>query len=227
MISTPDVGEPAPPSKPWSPGDDPKAVLELLERRRLAIDQVMWQAPALVVTAHSFLFLAALNPSFPKWGRIAVLVAGLSAVIAAFHSLAKQRYLEIVHTQAIKRCMTTLRYPNIYRGELASLWPDREARHEHTRSLIDLETVLGPKGYEELIVKIPSYQLWLLTFVVFGSVDVFIFAVLTGMGWWGLAIPGALAIALFVVRHWPDGAEPSGPARGSDAAVVESADISK
>lgn len=83
----------------------------------------MWQAPALVVAAQSFLFLAALNGSFPEWGRIVVLIAGLFAVIAAAHSITKQRYLEELHSVAIRRCLRLLGYPNIYRDGLGSLKP--------------------------------------------------------------------------------------------------------
>ncbi len=150
----PESEQPAKPS-PWSPGNDPKAVLALLERRRLAIDQVMWQAPALVVAAQSFLFLAALNSSFPEWGRVAVLIAGLFAVIAAAHSLTKQRYLEKLHSLAIRRCLGLLGYPNIYRDGLGSLKPTA-------------------KLYDQAIVTFPSFRLWLVTFFVFGCVDVFI-----------------------------------------------------
>lgn len=163
----------------WKPGEQADRVLELLERRRLAIDQVMWQTPALIVAAQAFLFIVALNPATPDWGRIAVMAAGLFAVSAAAHSLAKQRYLEVLHSQAIKRCLSALGLPGIYRDDLADLWSSRAlpGSSDYTRGLLDLERVLGGDRYRKWIVTRASYEVWLVAFGVFALVDCVILTV--------------------------------------------------
>lgn len=153
-------------------------MLELLERRRLAIDQVMWQAPALVLAAQAFLFVVALNPATPKWGRIVVMLAGLSALVAASHSLTKQRYLEVIHSEAIMLCLSVLGLPGVYRNALAPLWENRLAVSDPLvgRHVLDPERWLRKNGYERLIVKMPSFEVWLVVFLVFAGADLVVIA---------------------------------------------------
>jgi hypothetical protein len=162
-------------SETWSPPQDRadvERVLELLERRRLAIDQVMWQNPALVVTAQAFLFVVVFNASTPNWGRLVVMGAGLFAVVAAWQSLAKQRYLEVIHSEAIMLCLDKLGLPGIYRDGLGPLWAKRLAVREPsiTQHVLD-PARLGETSYRRLVVDLPSFELWLLAFLAFALTD--------------------------------------------------------
>ena len=105
------------------------------------------------------------------------MVAGLFAVSAAAHSLAKQRYLEVLHSLAIKRCLESLGLPSFYRDVLAPLRASRTTPGDQTRKLLDLEHLLGPERYRRWIAEQASYEVWLLAFGAFAIVDIVILIV--------------------------------------------------
>jgi hypothetical protein len=116
---------PAGPGRTELTAERARELLPMLEQRRAAIDQTMWQAPALSITAQAVLFAVALSKDTPQYGRITVLIVGLLAVLAALFSLLKQRYLEELHSEVIVACNVTLGQTAPYRRDLEDLRPRR------------------------------------------------------------------------------------------------------
>lgn len=75
--------------------------LTLLESRRSSADQGMWQAPALTIAAQAFLLAVLTDPGISDRARLAILVAGIAACIAAILSLIRLRAREILWSETI------------------------------------------------------------------------------------------------------------------------------
>jgi hypothetical protein len=73
-------------------------MLDHLDRRRLGIEQAMWQAPALTVAAQAFLLFVLTDRSVDPLARGFILVAGIMASAAALLSLIRQRSREVLYT---------------------------------------------------------------------------------------------------------------------------------
>lgn len=88
-------------SSPYQPPDPSKldpnilaSVYQSLTARRLGYDTLMWQVPALSLTAQAFLFTIALSSGSSPWARI--VASGLSFIIAiiSMQLMAKHRFHE-------------------------------------------------------------------------------------------------------------------------------------
>ncbi|MGO4691812.1 hypothetical protein [Glaciibacter sp. 2TAF33] len=86
-VSTPAVG----------PGDDrDRFAYDQLTARFLAHDQMLWQTPALALTAQAFLMTIALGPQVSAWKGAIASVLGLMVTVMSMHLLARHRFLELV-----------------------------------------------------------------------------------------------------------------------------------
>ena len=90
---TPDhVGEPV------VPAPDPSAVYQTLSARRISYDQMMWQVPALSLTAQAFLVAIAVNTALSRVVRVLALFLAMVSGALAMQLMAKQRFHEQVDT---------------------------------------------------------------------------------------------------------------------------------
>jgi hypothetical protein len=145
-----------------------RTLLPTLEQRRAAIDQTMWQAPALSVTAQAFLFAVALNPDTVEYGRITVLIVGMAAALAALFLLLKQRYLEELHSDLIIACQKLLGGIPPYRRDLEAVRPERKA--VCTRRERAWRRLQASKRFQE----VESFYVWAGALSAFAAADVYL-----------------------------------------------------
>lgn len=81
-------------------GERDAAFLDFLERRRSSLADAMWQAPGLTVAAQAFLLQVLTDPSISDATRLAILFAGLAAVLASTASLLRLRVREVQFSEA-------------------------------------------------------------------------------------------------------------------------------
>lgn len=127
------------------------ACYNAVAQRRLQYDALMWQVPALSLTAQAFLFTIALDGGA---GRLARVLAGLLAAIVSFLTvqlMAKHRWHE----------------------RIDSNWLDRfeqrsglEPVHGRRRRLAEGVGLSGP----HLLIRWSSYRLWQCGITMFGVV---------------------------------------------------------
>jgi hypothetical protein len=89
----------APPEREWSQGD--VLLLDHLERRRAGYGDGMWQAPALTIAGQAFLLQVITNSDVDCVARLAVLLAGLVALLSAVLSLFRVRKREKEYSERI------------------------------------------------------------------------------------------------------------------------------
>jgi hypothetical protein len=95
-----DMGERKATPDAWT-DQERSAMLDHLDRRRLGIEQAMWQAPAPTVAAQAFLLFVLADRSVDPLARGFILVAGIMASAAALLSPIRQRSREVLYSDAI------------------------------------------------------------------------------------------------------------------------------
>lgn len=124
-------------------------VYQALSQRRSGFDTLVWQTPALSLTAQAFLFTIALGNN----GSGARLASSFLAMVVTFMSMqlmSKHRYHEI-HDGEILRLM-----------EIAYDWPSIHG----PKGILDTFLSYSPKRYERM----SAYSVWIRGLLVFGAV---------------------------------------------------------
>ena len=80
----------------WTEHERASTFLALLEGRRNSIEQSMWQAPTLTIAAQAFLLGVLTDSTISDRARLAILVAGIAACVAAILALIRLRSREIL-----------------------------------------------------------------------------------------------------------------------------------
>lgn len=80
------------------PAPDANAVYQAISARRISYDQMMWQVPALSLTAQSFLVAIAVNTGLGSGVRVLALFLAMVSGALAMQLMAKQRFHEQVDT---------------------------------------------------------------------------------------------------------------------------------
>jgi hypothetical protein len=78
-------------------------LLQAAEGQRSSLDQMMWQVPALSLTAQSFLLQLALGATTRWPSRLLAGMLGLVAALAAIQLLLKHRFYEELHSFWLER----------------------------------------------------------------------------------------------------------------------------
>jgi hypothetical protein len=78
------------------------AVIERLDRRRAALDQVLWQALAIIVAAQAFLLPVLAREGLAITSRAFILVAGVAASLTAIVGLRRGRRQELFFNEEIR-----------------------------------------------------------------------------------------------------------------------------
>jgi hypothetical protein len=89
------------PDAGWRQQERDAALLDHLERRRNAHDQVMWQAPALTIAGQAFLLQVLANEGLECVARAFVLAAGIAATWAAAIAIFHLRKREVQYSKRI------------------------------------------------------------------------------------------------------------------------------
>ena len=99
---------PAVPDAGWTQQERDAALLDHLERRRNAHDQVMWQAPALIIAGQAFLLRVIADEGLEWWARAVVLGAGLLATFAAAVAIRHLSKREVEYSRRIEALATRI-----------------------------------------------------------------------------------------------------------------------
>jgi len=78
-------------------------VYPVVAARRAGYDSLMWQMPALSLTAQAFLFTIALDPGRPEWARALSSVLALVTSLAALHAMYRFRVGERDDSRRLRR----------------------------------------------------------------------------------------------------------------------------
>src|SRR5205807_717505 len=77
--------------------------LQAAQARRSSLDQMMWQVPALSLTAQSFLLTIALGHDTRWIARVMTALLGMIAAGAAIQLLLKHRYHELLYSHWLEK----------------------------------------------------------------------------------------------------------------------------
>ena len=149
-------------------------VYQAAEARRSALDQMMWQTPALSLTAQAFLLTVGLQAGTAAAGRMLAGILGLGVALASMQLLAKHRLHEVLLSLWLSDFERTTQLPNLN---------ERDERHRFDDA--DDPTRLGAIG-TWLARDRSSYEWWLWTLGAFGAVDiaVVVLGFLAALGLW-------------------------------------------
>jgi hypothetical protein len=172
------------------------AILQTAEARRGGLDQMMWQVPALSLTAQSFLLTIALGPGTRWLGRGLAASLGAVAAAAAIQLLLKHRYGEERSSHWIENFLRDLDWPNLYSPQATEAYA--YAGHEHEWARWRQEDISGADGSRNLrqrlrrrgfqardiLIRRRSPYVWISALSLFGIVDaaVVVLWVLHGIG---------------------------------------------
>jgi hypothetical protein len=94
-------------------------LLEILERRRLAVDASMWQIPGLAVAGQAFLLQVIANPAVPRYPALMLAIAGAAATLAAALALTRLIEVQLVLAQHVAVHAKRLGLPKFDNDSLA------------------------------------------------------------------------------------------------------------
>jgi hypothetical protein len=96
-------------------------LVTMIEARRLATVNLIYQSPALSLAAQAFLFVIALDPATSGLGRLIASVVGALAAAATALSILKHNYTEEKYGSAVDHLQEILGRPRLHRSEIAVL----------------------------------------------------------------------------------------------------------
>jgi hypothetical protein len=154
------------------------ASYQVLAARRIQYDTLMWQAPALALTAQAFLLLVALYSTTSVAGRLIASVLSVAITVVSLQLLEKHRYHELLDSQLLERLEKELGVP---------AWHSRPSERLGLLTSVDpLTDKLLPKAYPSdpqippartFFAHFPSNQVWELGISLFGIASVIIIVV--------------------------------------------------
>jgi hypothetical protein len=103
------------------------ALIEHLDRRRVALDQVLWQAPAIIVAAQAFLLPVLARQDIGIPARALILSAGVWASLTAIVGLRRGRSQELFFNEEIRGLLRRAGvdvplWPKFHRVPMYRLW---------------------------------------------------------------------------------------------------------
>jgi hypothetical protein len=101
-----------------SPEESARATLTQLEQRRGENDRAMWLAPVITMAAQAFLLQILSDPGIPRGARLAVLVAGVLATLAACWTVLRAHAREVLYSETIQARSTEFGLIDVRPGEL-------------------------------------------------------------------------------------------------------------
>lgn len=142
--------------------------LPLLEGRRNALEQSMWQAPGLTIAAQAFLLIVLTNDTVDDTARLWILTAGVVACAAAILALIRLRAREILYAEVIAYVFDKNNLPD---PRPHNLEPYREASDRNPGPIDGILRAFGDWDHFPTV-----YVFWILALVLFGVADVVAYA---------------------------------------------------
>ena len=119
---------------------------DVLAARRVAKDSLLWQTPALSLTAQAFLFTIALGQGTTVGARLIAAILALVASLASIQLMAKSRYFEEGDSKMLEEYERAMGFQTIH------------ARPDYSK--------------KAWYVKRSSYRLWIFMLAIFGAAAV-------------------------------------------------------
>jgi hypothetical protein len=159
------------PLAPWAIDHDKDLfTYEQLTARFLAHDQLLWQTPALALTAQAFLMTIALGPQVSAWKVIIASVLGIAITLMSMHLLARHRFIALVEKAKLMELEERLRIEPLSVQSWA--WNYSQPPALGKAYGVDTYALDRPK-YRWLFSK-PSYDIWQIGLAVFAVANVVI-----------------------------------------------------
>jgi hypothetical protein len=144
----------------WGPRERDAFTLDALERWRSEFNAATWQAPTLTIAGQAFLLNVLATDELDETARLAVLIAGLLAIVAAVWALWRLLARERLYSVAIASRLRALKLDDTRPREV-----DDRLRAE------------DPEAARELVWWSPGggHWAWIAALVAFGVADVFVY----------------------------------------------------
>jgi hypothetical protein len=135
------------------------AMYQAVANRRLAFDTMMWQVPALCLTAQAFLLTVSLAEGSSRLARF--LSATLACVVAGMclQLMVKYRYLEIIDSRIAEGLEQEL-------GKASGSLPEIHSDPPHRARAVNM--------LPTRVNRLSSYRVWLTGLAAFAAVDILI-----------------------------------------------------
>jgi len=154
------------------------AVLQMVENRRSRTDVMMWQVPALAMTAEAFLLSVSLAPDTRGLGRTLAAAAGIVVVSASLQLMLKHRYHEVLFAEWLARAEDALRLPRAHSIDVVEDFAFAACCHPWRR-----DAAQGRRGVDRLVhdvrrrlvAKLSSVRLWTVSLLLLLALDLMIF----------------------------------------------------
>jgi hypothetical protein len=145
------------------------ARLAHLESRRAGIEAAQWQPPTLTIAAQAFLLFVLTNKEISKFALLCILVAGITACLAAILSIVRLRAREVLYSEAIAQACDDANLPDP-RPEFLAAQPLSQRPRPRQRPVDRLVRRLG--GHE----RYPTvYLFWIAALIFFIVADIVAF----------------------------------------------------
>lgn len=160
------------------------AILQCVDNGRVSTNSLMWQVPALTLTAQAFLLTIALNPNTQPTGRAIAAGIGLIIVSATYQLFLRHRHIEVTRAEWLAAFECRFGLPPIHkRGALDDPefpWsleaePCLEPRTQHAPSAAQTQQKMGPRLHLR-----SSFNIWrrALTLLAVADVGLLVLAIL-------------------------------------------------
>jgi hypothetical protein len=165
-VDTPRDGDEAPRMASDESDREPQtvalAVYQTVAARRIAYDSLLWQMPALSLTAQAFLFAAALSPGSSRCAQAIASALALSVSVASVHALRRFRLGQHMDQLLLDGLETKL-------GAEAHLGINPHASVEARANYLDQRYGRG--------MRFPPTVLWMCVLCFFGLAAAVLFAI--------------------------------------------------
>jgi hypothetical protein len=139
------------------------AMLQLAENRRGRTDAMMWQVPALALTAEAFLLSISLAPDTRALGRLVASIAGFIVISASLQLMLKHRYHERMYAEWLERVETDFADKDMRSAGSGSgilRFHDRNAMEAFAFRGRQHPWKQGPASLQRLVVDLSSVTVW-------------------------------------------------------------------
>jgi hypothetical protein len=138
------------------------AIYEAVAQRRLGQDTMVWETPALCLTAEAFLFTIALSGGNSQAARLMAAILALTVSLLAIQLMAKHRHLSTVDALLLEK---------LEEGEELT---EAIGVAPHTKQ-DQLAGVVGVTPHWSIVLS--SFRIWICGMVLFGAASIAVIAI--------------------------------------------------
>jgi hypothetical protein len=150
----------------WHEHSKERFSYEFLVLRDLQKDTLLWQTPALALTAHAFLLTISLNSSSSRLAVIITAFLGAVVSVMSMQLMSKHRFLSLLDRAMLDRLERTM--------DLEPMTSRRIFFRGDEYVVPDRFSYYLPKRFR-FVTRVNSYFVWMVGLAIFGVVNIFIF----------------------------------------------------